>query len=122
MSAKVHPTSQQLGKVSAHLSPKNYSTKRVQSITQQKRTVSIRSDNSATPSEMDLFQTTEDINANPVYREVTYQEIMKDYKPTSLAVYGFIASMIASLQLPLFGLVLSKYIFILAIPGYQPCP
>jgi hypothetical protein len=47
---------------------------------------------------------------------------MKDYKPTSLAVYGFIASTIASLQLPLFGLVLSKYIFILAIPGYQHCP
>jgi len=47
---------------------------------------------------------------------------MKDYKPTSLAVYGFIASMIASLQLPLFGLVLSKYIFILALPGDPPCP
>jgi hypothetical protein len=72
MSAKVQPMSQQLGKVSAHLSPKNYSSKRVQSITQQKRTVSYRSDNSATPSELDLFQNTEDVNANPVYREVTY--------------------------------------------------
>jgi hypothetical protein len=47
---------------------------------------------------------------------------MKDYKPTSLAVYGFIASTFASLQLPLFGLVLSKYIFILALPGDIPCP
>ena len=33
----------------------------------------------------------------PEYREVTYSEIMQDYKPTSLAVFGFIASMIASL-------------------------
>lgn len=55
------------------------------------------------------------------YREVTYSEIMKDYKPTSLAVAGFIFSTIASLQLPLFGLVLSKYIFILALPGLTAC-
>lgn len=57
----------------------------------------MRSDYSATPSEMDLLKPEEDVNANPVYREVTYQEIMKDYKPTSLAVYGFLASTIASL-------------------------
>jgi|LauGreDrversion4_2_1035121.scaffolds.fasta_scaffold22537_4 hypothetical protein len=31
----------------------------------------MRSDYSATPSEMDLLKT-EDVNENPVYREVTY--------------------------------------------------
>ena len=80
----------------------------------------MRSTSSISPSEMDNMMGTEDINQSPEYREVTYKEIMKDYKPTSLAVYGFIASMFASLQLPLFGLVLSKFIFILAIPCFQP--
>lgn len=57
----------------------------------------MRSTSSVTPSEMDNMMGVENINESPEYREVTYKEIMKDYKPTSLAVYGFIASTIASL-------------------------
>lgn len=48
------------------------------------------------------------------YRDVTYSEIMKNYKPTHYAALGFAASVLASLSLPIFGFVLSKYIFVLA--------
>lgn len=117
------PVSQPLsGKMIAHLSPKNYNTKRVVSMTSQKqRTLSIKSTSSVTPSELENFMGVEDMDKVAEYREVTYSEIMKDYKPTSLAVAGFIFSTVASLQLPLFGLVLSKYIFILALPGLPAC-
>jgi len=57
----------------------------------------MRSTSSATPTELENMMGVEEIDKTPEYREVTYKEIMKDYKPTSLAVYGFIASMIASL-------------------------
>ena len=46
-------------------------------------------------------------------REITYGEIMKYYKPFWYAVAGFCASVIASLNLPLFGFVLSEFIFVL---------
>ena len=39
---------------------------------------------------------------------------MHYYKPTRLAVIGFCASVVCSLSLPLFGFVLSKYIFVLS--------
>lgn len=48
------------------------------------------------------------------YREVEFKEIMEFYKPTWLAIGGFIASVFASLSLPLFGFVLSMYIFVLS--------
>ena len=54
--------------------------------------------------------------AKPVFREVTYSEMMQLYQPKWLAVVGSIASVFASLQLPLFGFVLSQYIFLLALP------
>lgn len=57
----------------------------------------MRSTSSATPTELENMMGVEEIDKTPEYREVTYKEIMKDYKPTSLAIYGFIASMIASL-------------------------
>lgn len=38
---------------------------------------------------------------------------MNYYKPLWYAVAGFIASIFAPLNLPLFGFVLSKYIFVL---------
>jgi hypothetical protein len=41
------------------------------------------------------------------YCDVTFQEIMEYYTPTWLAVAGFCASVVASLNLPLFGFVLS---------------
>ena len=42
---------------------------------------------------------------------------MKYYNPTWPAIAGFIASVFASLSLPLFGFVLSQYIFTLAMYG-----
>ena len=50
------------------------------------------------------------------HREITYGEIMKYYNPFWYAVAGFCASVIASLNLPLFGFVLSEFIFVLALP------
>jgi ATP-binding cassette subfamily B (MDR/TAP) protein 1 len=38
---------------------------------------------------------------------------MQDYAPKKLAVIGFIASIAASMQLPIFGYVLSQFIFVL---------
>lgn len=49
-------------------------------------------------------------------REITYGEIMKYYRPFWYAVAGFCASVIASLNLPVFGFVLSEFIFVLAKP------
>ncbi len=51
----------------------------------------------------------------PDYPEVEVKEIMEYYKPTWLAYAGFTASVFASLSLPLFGFVLSKYIFVLSM-------
>jgi len=42
---------------------------------------------------------------------------MAIYKPAQYAVIGFIASVFASLSLPVFGFVLSQYIFVLAMYG-----
>jgi hypothetical protein len=50
------------------------------------------------------------------HREITYGEIMKYYNPFWYAVAGFCASVIASLNLPLFGFALSEFIFVLALP------
>ena len=41
---------------------------------------------------------------------------MKYYNPLWYAVAGLCASVIASLNLPLFGFVLSEFIFVLAKP------
>ena len=75
------------------------------------RTQSIRSDDSMALSNKGQTKIANDVI--PEYRDVDYKEIMY-YKPTSLAVYGFIASVFCSLSLPLFGFVLSKYIFVLS--------
>ena len=45
---------------------------------------------------------------------------MQYYSPINYAILGFSASIIASLNLPLFGLVLSKFIFLLAEPTTTP--
>lgn len=55
-------------------------------------------------------------SADKEQREITYGEIMKYYRPFWYAVAGFCASVIASLNLPLFGFVLSEFIFVLAKP------
>jgi len=48
-----------------------------------------------------------------VYREITFSEIMAYQHPKYFAYIGFVASVFASLQLPLFGFVLSRFIFLL---------
>lgn len=53
----------------------------------------------------------------PEYRDIDFNEIMEYYKPTWLATAGFTASVFASLSLPMFGFVLSKYIFVLSMFG-----
>jgi len=47
------------------------------------------------------------------YRNIKFKEIMNDYASKWLAMWGLIASFFCALQMPLFGFVLSKYIFLL---------
>lgn len=46
---------------------------------------------------------------------IGFKEIMKFYEPGWLAIVGIVASMFASLQLPVFGFLLSKMIFVLML-------
>ena len=46
-------------------------------------------------------------------KSVKFREIMKYYKPTSLAIFGILASLIAAFQLPMFGFLVSKMTFTL---------
>ena len=50
------------------------------------------------------------------YSDVKFQEMMNYYQPMWMAYVGVFASLWASLSLPLFGFVLSKYIFVIALP------
>lgn len=47
------------------------------------------------------------------FRKVTFSEIMTFYEPKSMAVVGLLSSCAASLQMPIFGYVLSQFIFII---------
>lgn len=48
------------------------------------------------------------------FREIPYHEIMKYMTPKYLQPIGMIASFLASLSLPMFGYILSQYMFLLA--------
>ena len=50
------------------------------------------------------------------YEDVNFKQMMEYYNPMWMAWVGIIASIFASLSLPLFGFVLSKYIFLIALP------
>lgn len=76
-----------------------------------KRADSITSSGSLTSAQMEKYMKIEE---DPEYRDVKFSEIMHFYKPQWLAYAGFTASVFASLSLPLFGFVLSKYIFVLS--------
>ena len=55
-------------------------------------------------------------NQEPNYRDIEFKEIMNNYyKPQSLAVMGFIASVVCSFSLPMFGFVLANYMFVLSM-------
>jgi hypothetical protein len=47
------------------------------------------------------------------YRKISGREIMRYYTPRWLAVVGLISSIFASAQLPMFGFILSKMVFVL---------
>lgn len=53
-------------------------------------------------------------------KKVGAKEIIKYYTPTWLAWIGIICSCLASLQLPMFGLILSKMVFVLMIDPTDP--
>jgi ABC-type multidrug transport system fused ATPase/permease subunit len=70
-----------------------------------------------TPSELEVREKqTDEI---PEYRAIEFNEIMEYYQPSWLAYAGFTASVFASLSLPMFGFVLSKYIFVLSSFGNE---
>lgn len=53
-------------------------------------------------------------------REISISEIMGYQNPKWMAWVGFGASIAASFQLPMFGFILSKYVFALALPFDTP--
>lgn len=53
-------------------------------------------------------------------RHVTMREIMTYYKPKWMAVGGIISSVVAALQLPCFGFILSQLIFVLQLSPDDP--
>lgn len=56
----------------------------------------------------------EETEGQQEYRSIGYGEMMQYYSPKWLSYAGFVFSVFSSLALPLFGFVLSRYIFLLA--------
>lgn len=56
----------------------------------------------------------------PQYRDVKLKEMMKYYTPRWMAVVGILASIASAFQLPMFGFILSQYVFVLAMPVDTP--
>lgn len=61
-----------------------------------------------------------DIENMHIARKISSREMMTYYTPCWLGVIGIVASMLASLQLPLFGLLLSKMLFVLMLDINDP--
>ena len=51
----------------------------------------------------------------PNYRDIPLKEIMRYYTPKWMAVVGIFASVCSSFQLPMFGFILSQYVFVFSI-------
>ena len=51
----------------------------------------------------------------PLYRDIKLKEMMRYYTPKWMAVVGFLASIASAFQLPMFGFILSQYVFVLAM-------
>lgn len=60
--------------------------------------------------------TQEGVRKQPEFREIKLAEMMKYYTPRWMAVVGFLASIASAFQLPMFGFILSQYVFVLAMP------
>lgn len=56
----------------------------------------------------------------PQYRDVPLKEMMKYYTPRWMAVVGLFASVVSAFQLPMFGYILSQFVFVLALPLDTP--
>ena len=52
----------------------------------------------------------------PHYRDIKLKEMMQYYTPRWLAWCGFFASVASAFQLPMFGFILSQFVFVLALP------
>ena len=66
------------------------------------------------------FDSTQSFDKNgdrvaPSYREIKLKEMMKYYTPKWMAIVGFLASVASAFQLPMFGFILSQYVFVLAM-------
>ena len=48
--------------------------------------------------------------------EIKLSEMMRYYTPQWMAVAGFVASVVCAFTLPMFGYILSQYVFVLALP------
>jgi len=56
----------------------------------------------------------------PEYREIKLKEMMQYYTPMWMAYVGILASVASAFQLPMFGYILSQYVFVLALPIDTP--
>jgi ATP-binding cassette subfamily B (MDR/TAP) protein 1 len=52
----------------------------------------------------------------PHYRDIKLAEMMQYYTPRWMAYVGIFASIASAFQLPMFGFILSQYVFVLAMP------
>lgn len=64
--------------------------------------------------------TREGLRKKPDYREVKLSEMMRYYTPRWMAWVGFFASCVSAFQLPMFGFILSQYVFVLDLPVDTP--
>ena len=102
------------------------STKRRFSKVYSKRTNSVkgRSNSERSMSELSLESTVSNkalaAGEKPVYRDIALKEMMQYYTPRWMAVAGFAASFVSAFQLPMFGYILSQYVFVLAEPVDTP--
>lgn len=75
-------------------------------------------------SEMSMESTTsmhkDGTRIRPQYRDVPLKEMMRYYTPRWMAVVGILASVVSAFQLPMFGYILSQYVFVLALPIDTP--
>ena len=55
-------------------------------------------------------------NIRPQYRDIKLTEMMRYYTPKWMAWAGLAASVASAFQLPMFGYILSQYVFVLALP------
>ena len=96
------------------LSDRRRSSRRGKDQDKLSRSQSVDDLNSVIDAQMTKYQ------VKPEYREITMTEMMKMYDPKWMAWVGLFASFIHAFSLPMFGFVLSQYIFVLDLPLDSP--